>query len=151
MLDLRVDLSQAEQAGDTRATLEEAMVSLLRACPALQSFTSEGHSLGFLHVLHQTCPLLSSLEFVTCDPAPAYLQEVMLLLQYEFPNVHSLELQHTGGSWSPELPDMTENESILSLDLHHFCFTTKAQWLCLPLQLLHLKCFGGIYTGPPTR
>lgn len=69
----------------------------------------------------------------------------MLSLQSQAPHITSLTLKNYYEKY--DLPDMTENLAIRSLDLPQFTFEREQEWLVLPSKLAHLSC-GCIDVGP---
>lgn len=114
----------------TAAKLDDAMISLVSACPALTSFNFHGHlSTAILRVLGARCPLLTTLTYIGPRQADhAYLKQILLLQPSILPHISSLTFQDCKEEFY-NLPDMTGNISITSLRLDKFIFESDAEWL----------------------
>lgn len=131
----------------TAAALEEAMLHVARACPALTSVSSNYHPLPqrvlcgteevcpLLHEFSSTCPYITNLR-----SGATYWRHLQLL-----PSCISIlvlfELDEV-------LPDLSKNTSIRFLEVSGFKFEYESQWLLLPSKLEHLRCDMS-NAGPP--
>lgn len=136
--------NSTSSSNQTTSVLLDAAAMLFGACPALLELRCFRGRLTplFMQELGERCPLLITLDIpVGEDP---HLHELMQQQAAYLPHLNKLTLR--GCSYS--LPNMTENTSILTLDLAGCHMSSESEWLCLPSKLRHLL-LNTIEAGPP--
>lgn len=129
------------------SVLNQAVATLVQACPALKTLWSDEYlSLPLFALLGAACPQLS--EFTVCekdDDIPLSCVHAMIKRQPSlFPHLETLAFPWFCGK---NLPDFSCNNSIHTLLISSFTFSCEAHWRRLPpmLQRLHI---GQMIEGP---
>lgn len=145
-----LDLNIQDMGGPSiiEAKLTKSLLALVRACHILTSFRSRGTlNVAFLQRLGEGCPSLSNLCMRPDSKDIANLLEIVQLLPFLLPKLSRLELPNYTSL--TQLPDMTDHNRLVSLELDSFVFSSQSHWSCLPPKLQHLKC-KSFSTVPPS-
>lgn len=137
----------------TAAAVNAALELLVAACPRLTSLEWDGQlSWGVLRKLGQTCKDLSTLTLGRDIPGQVCsmdVESVVAALPTQLPQVSSLSLPAdsytsldvcTTTSYVEVTPNMSANDSLLSLRLGCYRWGRASTWLRLPYNLQHFSC-----------
>lgn len=133
---LRVFLQNTSGSAIAVSLLFEALAKLVGGCPCLKHMHSQGKmTVAFMRELGHVCPCISHLSITANDDEIPHLEQLLLLQPSFFPLVKSISFPglHTA------LPDMSANDSILSVQLKDFRLTSNAGLANMPPKLQHLS------------